>query len=119
MPGEAYSSETGLAVFVFVGRMTVDPLVVLVLAVLVVSEADSEADSFSPNDVLAREDDTSWDNLPVLDKRDTVGTGHAPNTPALLETDPYSNFPYQLIMERQTNRLTHSGLTGVNIACLT
>jgi hypothetical protein len=85
MPGEAYSSETGLAVFVFVGRMTVCPLVVLVLGVSVVSEADSEADSFSPNDVLAREDDVSWDNLPSLDKRDTVGAGDAPNMPALLE----------------------------------
>jgi hypothetical protein len=85
MSGKAYSSETGLAVFVFVGRMTVCPLVVLVLGVSVVSEADSEADSFSPNDVLAREDDVSWDNLPSLDKRDTVGAGDAPNTPALLE----------------------------------
>jgi hypothetical protein len=89
MPGEAYSSETGLAVFVFVGRMTVCPLVVLVLGVLVVSEADSEADSFSPNDVLAWEDDTSWDNLPSLDKRDTVGAGDAPNTPAPLEMYQY------------------------------
>jgi hypothetical protein len=85
MSGEAYSSETGLAVFVFVGRMTVCPLVVLVLGVSVVSEADSEADSFSPNDVLAREDDVSCDNLPSLDKQDTVGAGDAPNTPALLE----------------------------------
>ena len=66
MPGKAYSSETGVAVFV--GCITICPLVVLVLGVLVVSEADSEANSFSPNNVLAQEDDASWDNLPSLDK---------------------------------------------------
>jgi hypothetical protein len=92
MPGEAYRLETGLAVFVFIGRMTIDPLVVLILGVsvvVVVSEADSEADCFSPNDMLAQEDGAPWDNLPALDKRDTIGTGDTPNMPALLETYLY------------------------------
>ena len=88
MPGEAYRLKTGLAVFVFVGRMTVDPLVVLILGVSVVVVA-SEADCFSPNDMLVQEDGASWDNLPALDKWDTIGTEDTPNMPALLETYLY------------------------------
>ena len=88
MPGEAYRLETGLAVFVFVGHMTIDPLVVLILGVSVVVVV-SEADSFSPNDMLAQEDVAPWDNLPALDKRDTIGTEDTPNMPALLETYLY------------------------------
>jgi hypothetical protein len=84
MPGEAYRLETGLAVFVFVGRMTIDPLVVLILGVSVVVVV-SEANCFSPNDMLAQEDGAPWDNLPALDKRDTIETEDTPNTPALLE----------------------------------
>ena len=92
MPGEAYRLETGLAVFVFVGRMTVNPLVVLILGasvVVVVSEANLEANGFSPNDMLVQEDGAPWDNLPALDKQDTTGTGDTPNMPALLETYLY------------------------------
>jgi len=85
MPAEACRSETGLAVFVFVGRMIINPLVVLVLGISVVVEANI----LSPNDVLAWEGDVSQDHLPALDKRDTVGTEDAPNTPALLEMYAY------------------------------
>jgi hypothetical protein len=56
---------------------------------VVVSEADLEADSFLPNDMLAQEDGVPWDNLPALDKRDTTGTEATPNTPALIETYLY------------------------------
>jgi hypothetical protein len=85
MSAEACRSETGLAVFVFVGRMIINPLVVLVLGISVVVEANS----LSPNDMLAQEDDISQDNLPALDKLDTIGTEDAPNTPALLEMYTY------------------------------
>jgi hypothetical protein len=55
MPEQAYRLKTGLAVFVFVGCMTVDPLIVLILGVSVVVVA-SEANCFSPNDMLVQED---------------------------------------------------------------